>query len=136
LPTEAVIHSGASRYKQASRHSVPARETELAAFSMVNRLLETAGDEPNRIRALGRNHDLWSMLVKDLGLDGNGLPDPLKAQLVSLGLWAMQYSTLAILQKLSVAPLIEVNRNIALGLAAQPVAPVVQAGLHGQEATA
>jgi flagellar protein FlaF len=101
---------------------LPARETEIAAFGSVNRMLESAGDASARIRAFGRNHDLWSTLVKDLARDGNKLPADLKAQLVSLGMWAMRYSTLAILHNLSADPLIEVNRNIAAGLALQATA--------------
>jgi flagellar protein FlaF len=120
---EATIHQGAARYRQASRQAMPARETEIAAFGATNRMLQSAADESARIRALGRNHDLWSMLVKDLALEGNRLPEPLKAQLISLGLWSMRYSTLAILNKLSVEPLIEVNRNIAEGLALQSAQP-------------
>lgn len=111
--------SGAARYREASRQAVPPRETEIAAFGAVNRMLEGARDEPERIRALGKNHDLWSILVKDLALAGNMLPEPVKAQLLSLGLWSMRYSTLAILQKLPAEPLLEINRNIAEGLAMQ-----------------
>ena len=118
-PEEAIIQSGAARYREASRQAVPARETEIAAFGAVNRMLESARDEPERIRALGKNHDLWSILVKDLALAGNMLPEPVKAQLLGLGLWSMRYSTLAILQKLPAEPLLEINRNIAEGLAMQ-----------------
>jgi flagellar protein FlaF len=106
---------------------MPARETEIAAFSAVNRMLQSAADETARIRALGRNHDLWSILVKDLALEGNRLPEPLKTQLISLGLWAMRYSVLATLNKLSVEPLVEVNRNIAEGLALQTIQPAAAA---------
>lgn len=119
LSREAIIQSGAARYRQASRQALPARETEIAAFGAVNRMLEAARDEPDRIRALGKNHDLWSLLVKDLALDGNGLPEPIKAQLLSLGIWSMRYSTMAILKSLPIDPLLEVNRNIAEGLALQ-----------------
>jgi len=72
-----------------------------------------------RVRALGRNHALWSLLVKDLALSDNQLPEGIKAQLIELGLWSMRYSTLAILQNLSAAPLIDVNRNVMEGLLAQ-----------------
>ena len=113
------MQSGAARYREASRQALPARETEIAAFGAVNRMMEHAGDEPERIRALGKNHDLWSILVKDLALEGNMLPEPVKAQLLSLGLWSMRYSTLAILHKLPAEPLVEINRNIAEGLALQ-----------------
>jgi flagellar protein FlaF len=96
-----------------------ARDTEIAAFRTVIRALENTGNEDSRIRAIGRNHELWSTLVKDLAKDGNGLDASLKTQLVALGLWAMRYSTLAILQNLPVEPLIEVNRNILDGLTLQ-----------------
>lgn len=76
-------------------------------------------DTTTRIRALGRNHDLWSMLVKDLARQGNKLPETLKSELISLGLWSMRYSTVAILNDLPLAPLIEVNRNVAAGIAGQ-----------------
>jgi flagellar protein FlaF len=86
---------------------------------MVNRELATDTQGTARIRALGRNHTLWSILVKDLALADNRLPDALKAELIGLGLWSMRYSTLAMLQHLPAEPLIEVNRNIADGLLAQ-----------------
>lgn len=79
-------------------------------------------DEPPgmpRVLALGRNHALWSILIKALAMESNPLPLVLKAQLIDLAAWSMRYSTLAILHHLPVAPLIEVNRNIADGLAAQ-----------------
>jgi flagellar biosynthesis activator protein FlaF len=113
------MHHGAARYRQASIQAVAPRETEIAAFGSVIRALSEAADETARIRALGRNHDLWSVLVKDLGLEGNGLPEALKTQLVGLGFWSMRYSTLAILQKLPVEPLLDVNRNVMEGLALQ-----------------
>jgi flagellar protein FlaF len=98
---------------------------------MVNRELIACGSGPARIKALGRNHMLWSLLVKDLALSDNQMPDPLKSELIALGLWSMRYSTLAILKDLPVEPLIEVNTNMADGLAqqqanaaaAQPPAP-------------
>jgi flagellar protein FlaF len=71
------------------------------------------------VRALGRNHTLWSTLVQDLSLAENQLPDGIKAQLIGLGLWAMRYSTLALLKDLPVEPLMEVNRNVMEGLIAQ-----------------
>ena len=99
------------------------KETELAAFAVITRSLEDAADDAARIRALGRNHGLWSTLVKDLAMAENALPAGLKAELVALGTWSMHYSTLAILRKLSVQPLIDVNRNIADGLASQVLLP-------------
>ena len=62
---------------------------------------------PSRVRALGRNHTLWSILVQDLSLAENRMPEGIKTQLISLGLWSMRYSTLAMLKDLPVTPLAE-----------------------------
>ena len=118
--------SGAARYRAASETSLSALDTEVAAFSAVIRALETIDTESSRIRALGRCHTLWSILVKDLALSSNQMPEALKAQLINLGQWAMSYSTLAILKKLPVEPLLDVNRNIVAGLTAQHEAPQPQ----------
>ncbi len=71
------------------------------------------------MRAVGRNHTLWSLLLKDLALAENRLPDSIKTGLITVGLWSMRYSTLALLKDLSLQPLIEVNRNVLDGLMAQ-----------------
>ncbi len=91
----------------------------MAAFASVIRDLEESDTATKRIRSLGRNHNLWSTLVKDLALESNRLPADVKLQLLGLGTWSMQYSTRAILQDLPIQPLIDVNRNIADGLAMQ-----------------
>ena len=86
---------------------------------MINRELAVCNEGTARVRALGRNHALWSILVKDLALTENRLPDGLKAELIGLGLWSMRYSTLAMSQALSAEPLMEVNRNVVEGLLSQ-----------------
>ncbi len=123
------MRSGAAHYKKASQQTLSARETELAAFGNVTRCLEEADSTEKRIRALGRNHDLWSTLLKDLALEENRLPRELKTQLIGLGAWSMRYSTCAILQNIPIKPLIEVNRNIAEGLSMQRSADPQVAGV-------
>ncbi len=108
-----------ARYRQTSAQTLSARDTELAAFGVITRGLQEADSPEKRIRALGRNHDLWSTLMKDLALEGNALPAALKAQLLNLAAWSMRYSTIAILQNIPIQPLIDVNRNVAEGLALQ-----------------
>ena len=95
------------------------RDTECAAFSMVNRDLGSCSNGPSRVRALGRNHALWSLLLKDLALADNRLPQDLKTQLIGLAFWSMRYSTLAMSKPLPADPLIEVNQNVVEGLLAQ-----------------
>ncbi len=93
---------------------------------MINRELETCTPGHSRTRAIGRNHNLWSVLVKDLSLADNRLPEPVKAQLIGLGLWSMRYSTLALLRDLPVDPLIAVNSNVLDGLSAQAACQTVE----------
>ena len=94
-------------------------DAERAAFTLINRDLASATPGPTRVRALGRNHTLWATLVQDLSLAENQMPEGIKGGLINLGLWAMRYSTIALLKDLPIEPLIEVNRNVLEGLIAQ-----------------
>ncbi len=113
------MRKGAARYFEHSRSSINPQETEVALFSLVNRELAAARTPAQRIRAIGRNHDLWSTMLKDLSQSGNRLPEPLKQQLIDLAIWSMRYSILATLKNLAVQPLLDVNTNILEGLQAQ-----------------
>jgi flagellar protein FlaF len=121
---EAIIRHAASHYQRASEAAINGNETERAAFRMIIRELETCTPGHSRARALGRAHQLWSILVQDLSVAENQMPEGIKAQLIGLGLWAMRYTTLALLKDLPLEPLIEVNRNVADGLNAQGTAPI------------
>lgn len=120
------MHYGALRYQRASDASASPRSVELAVFRETNKRLIEAGDEIARIKALSRNHQLWSTLVKDVGLSSNPLPPVLKQDLTSIGLFAMRYSTLAITQLLPLQPLLEINDRMIDGLDMQtaPRAPL------------
>ncbi len=98
-------------------------EAEILAFGLCNDRLAKAHDGRSRIEALAQNHQLWSILVRDLGGDGNRLPAPLKEQLIGIALWSMTYSNMAIGKDLSLRPLIEVNKNISDGLRMQQRIP-------------
>ena len=109
------------------------RDTEILAFRLCNERLEKAAAPRERIEALNKTHQLWSLLVKDLQSDGNRLPGALKEQLIGLGFWAMTYSTCAIAEDLPVQPLIDVHTNIIDGLRAQEVAsPNIQPNPRAQ----
>jgi len=95
------------------------RETEILAFGLCNDRLTRAATPRERIEALGKTQQLWSLLVNDLGAEGNRLPDELKQNLLRLGFWAMDYATRAILQDLPLEPLIGLNRDMIEGLRAQ-----------------
>jgi len=96
------------------------RETEALAFGLCNDRMAKADTPRARVEALHKTHQLWSLLVRDLESPGNALPATLKQQLMSLGMWAMFYSTRAIAADLPMQPLINVNRNMIDGLRMQP----------------
>ncbi len=123
------MRKGAALYLARSKTSINPQETEIALINLINRELATANTSAERIRAIGRNHDLWSTMLKDLSQSGNRLPAPLKRQLIDLAIWSMRYSILATLKNLDIQPLLDVNTNILEGLQAQtlkaaPSAPI------------
>jgi Flagellar biosynthesis regulator FlaF len=68
--------------------------------------------------ALFENERLWTSLLTDLAAEENQLPVPLRAQLISLGIWACRYIDKIRFRKASYAPLIEVNTQMIAGLTA------------------
>lgn len=130
----------AYRARQAATESP--LELELRAFGFVTDGLRSANDMLSRTRALQRNHDLWLTLVVDLAEPTNALPQEVRARLISVGLWSMRYSLQAMSDPLPLQPLIDVNREIAGGLADQArarvatVAPPTPPGAPTPTATA
>ncbi len=109
-----------SRYRSASNlGGASPVETEILALGLCNDRLAKANDARARVEALSRNHNLWSMFLRDLSGTNNRLPQSVKDPLIQLGLWSMAYSNLALTKNLSLQPLIEVNRNIQDGLRQQ-----------------
>ena len=104
------------------------RETEILAFGLCNDRLTRAATPRERVEALAKTQQLWSLLVNDVGSEGNRLPDMLKQDLLRLGFWAMGYATRAMLKDLPLEPLIALHRDMIEGLraqaATQPPAPV------------
>lgn len=103
---------GSSLYDRSAERSIPPRDMEASAFVFVNRLLTEANTEQDRIKALNRNHRLWSLLVTDVGLSSNKLPPILKKDLVTLGVWSMSYSNVAMATDRSLQPLIDINADM------------------------
>jgi flagellar protein FlaF len=126
---------GFAQYERVGNQVVLPRENEARAFALVNRHLAEAASDIERIKALSRNHQLWSILLKDIALSSNALPQALKQEIAGLGLWAMGYSNLAIVRPLPIRPLINVNQAILEGLSASPLRPALPAspatGLSG-----
>ncbi len=110
-------------YRKAQTVSESPRQTEYRLFAQVTRALITARDETQTgaplINTLDWNRRLWSTLSTDCGAQGNGLPKPLRAQIISLALWVSRYSSEVARGKADIDALIDVNTAIMEGLAMQ-----------------
>lgn len=76
-----------------------AREREYEAIDRSIELMqraEAAGvNSIEAIEAVTYVNRLWSMLIEDLGKSDNDLPDQLKANIISIGIWLMKQAEAA-----------------------------------------
>jgi flagellar protein FlaF len=72
------------------------------------------------MRALDWNRRLWSVLASDCANPANGLPAPVRAQIISLSMWVSKHTSQVMRRREDVGPLIDVNRIIMQGLATRP----------------
>jgi flagellar protein FlaF len=96
-----------------------ARDAEYDVFSRVTRMLrqaDEAGHGIDRIAAVDKNNQLWTILASDLASPGNALRDHVRAGLLSLAGFALRHGHLALSGKVSLAPLIDINMAMMRGL--------------------
>nr|MCS5601182.1 flagellar biosynthesis regulator FlaF [Paracoccus sp. (in: a-proteobacteria)] len=108
-----------SEYGYGAPNLRPARELEYDAFSRVTRMMrqsQAPGCETGMIAAIHKNKELWMILAADLADPGNGLPDALKAQLLSLARFSLRHSDRVLAGNATSAVLIDVNISIMKGL--------------------
>ncbi|NRA29807.1 MAG: flagellar biosynthesis regulator FlaF [Parvularculaceae bacterium] len=110
-------------YKQTITETEEPREIERKVFLQITGELERAAREnqtplsPAALDALGRNQKLWGELMFDCAYKDNPLPDSLKAGIISLALFVDRHTPYVISGEKTIAPLLEINRNIIKGLA-------------------
>ena len=97
------------------------RNRERALFGRAIELLKEADGKSHNslemLNALVFVQRMWSFLMSDLANPDNGLPDKLKGQLISVGLWVMRESDLIVRGEAnSVTALIDVNTMVQEGL--------------------
>ena len=117
------------RYQQTQDTAEDPRSIERRAIARVNAML-SAGAEGGGMaltEACHKNWQLWSIFQADLADPGNGLPDALKAQLISLSIWVQKYTPQVLFRGAPVQPLINVNRSIMEGLSPAPASAAVPA---------
>ncbi|MBN9020749.1 MAG: flagellar biosynthesis regulator FlaF [Rhizobiales bacterium] len=72
---------------------------------------------PEALEAIAYVQKLWGFLIRDLADPGNHLPDALRGDLISIGLWCMTETDRLLAEKVdSFAGLIAVNSSIRDGL--------------------
>ena len=100
------------------------RENEKRAFDTAIEKLQRAQDAGRGTResveALLFVNRLWTILLEDLADQGNGLPDSLKAGLISIGIWVLRRTEDIRQGRVdNFAALIEVSETIGRGLGRQ-----------------
>jgi flagellar protein FlaF len=100
-----------------------ARERERQAIERSIELLEAAdkagAQSREAVDALHYLRRLWSLLVEDLAKPENDLPEQLRADLISIGLWVIREAEQIRLEKsTNFKGIIEVSQNIRDGLVA------------------
>lgn len=76
---------------------------------------------PMLAKAVHENRKFWHLAAADLAGDGNGLPEALRAQLISIAGFVDRESARVLSRTKSAEALIEINRSIARGLFAAGV---------------
>jgi flagellar protein FlaF len=97
------------------------RERERLAFDRAIDLLKEAVAKGARsmegVAAVSFVQRLWSLLIEDLLSPDNGLPEALRAELISIGLWIMKEADLIHRgQSENLNALIDINTMIRNGL--------------------
>ncbi|KWT67428.1 flagellar biosynthesis regulator FlaF [Hyphomicrobium sulfonivorans] len=98
-----------------------ARERERQVFERSIELLKAADEKgPNSIEAveaLTFSRRMWAALLEDLASPDNALPDELRAQIISIGIWAVREAENIRLGKTAdFKPLIDITTALYEGL--------------------
>jgi len=119
-----------------TRADTPA-QVEYRLLAEVTRRLLSIEDvkAPKATETVYENITVWSTFASDLMMPENPLPDPLKAQLISLFLWVQRHSRQVLRGEASVAPLVDVNKAIMAGLAEQGAAKGAAGAAEGSTRT-
>jgi len=108
-------------YQTTATRTESPRETEYRLLGFVtSELIRIQSEGRSNLsafaEAIDRNRRMWSIFSTDCVTDGNGLPNELRAQIVSIAAWVSRYSSEVIQDGADVTPLIDVNKNVMQGL--------------------
>jgi flagellar protein FlaF len=108
IGTEGHTAAQADELRQQERRAFDLATTELLFAKRTGR-----GDLGALASALDANRRLWDLLLVDCALETNGLPNVLRAEIVSLALWVARHTSLVLRGDGDIDALIEVNRAVA-----------------------
>jgi flagellar protein FlaF len=113
-------------YQSARSRAETPRAAEFRLMSQITGEMmdaETAGLKGAMLmHPLHRNREMWSAFATDCGATGNGLPNELRAQIISLGLWVERFTSDVVAGREPIGELISLNRTIMEGLRGQRLA--------------
>ena len=114
-------------YQTASARTEDPRSTEYRLMGQVTRaLMEVREAAPTEIRkraeALDWNRRVWSAFAADCASPDNGLPEILRASIISLSIFISKETSAAMRGGGDIDTLIDINRTIMQGLAPQAAA--------------
>ena len=111
-------------YQKASSRTEDPRNTEYRLMGEVTREMMTVKDYGTdrlgeRAEALVRNRQVWLGFAADCASEHNGLPDQLRAGIISLSLFVSRETSEVIRGGGDIDTLIDINKMIMQGLAPQ-----------------
>ena len=118
-------------YQSASARSEDPRSTEYRLLGQVTRALmdvrqADAGEIRKRAEALDWNRRVWSAFAADCASPSNGLPEALRASIISLSIFISKETSTAMRGAGDIDTLIDLNRTVMQGL--EPGAQAAAAG--------
>ncbi len=103
-------------YGSSNRAVRTPRADEYAIFSRVTAAMKKAQTFAETAAALTDNRRLWITLAADLSGEGNGLPDALRADLLSLAEFTNAHTSKVLRREAEIDVLVEINATVMAGL--------------------
>lgn len=118
--------------KSVSRAEDP-RQTEYRLLAQVTHaLMEARACERAQISVIAEavdwNRRVWNAFASDCAVTGNGLPDQIRAGIISLSLFVSKHSSAVVREGAEIDPLIDINKMIMQGLAGAGAGEAAPAG--------
>lgn len=117
-----IMNQQVRAYEQSQKSNMSPRDVEATALTKAAVMMEEAksnsNDKDGYKKAVRFNHLLWTIIQADIAETENQLPDPIKANIMSLSIFVDKQTTKA-LQKENhglLQSMIDINKNLAAGL--------------------